>query len=91
MISPDHFREFINPYNKKLVDRGHELELKVVRHSDGNLWSLLDMLLETGYDGLNPLEPQADMDLKKVKTHWAVRWGRLSWAPCRMPSVLKPL
>jgi uroporphyrinogen decarboxylase len=69
MISPQHFREFINPYNKQLVDRAHELGLKVVRHSDGNLWSLLDMLLETGYDGLNPLEPQADMDLKKVKAH----------------------
>jgi uroporphyrinogen decarboxylase len=69
MISPEHFREFINPYNKQLVDRGHELGLKVVRHSDGNLWSLLDMLLETGYDGLNPLEPQAGMDLKKVKAH----------------------
>jgi uroporphyrinogen decarboxylase len=69
MISPEHFREFVNPYNKMLVDRGHELGLKVVRHSDGNLWSLLDMLLATGYDGLNPLEPQADMDLKRVKTH----------------------
>jgi uroporphyrinogen decarboxylase len=69
MISPEHFREFINPYNKQLVDRGHKLGLKVVRHSDGNLWSLLDMLLETGYDGLNPLEPQADMNLKKVKAH----------------------
>ncbi len=69
MISPEHFREFVNPYNKMLVERGHELGLKVVRHSDGNLWSLLDMLLATGYDGLNPLEPQADMDLKKVKIH----------------------
>ncbi len=69
MISPEHFREFVNPYNKMLVERGHELGLKVVRHSDGNLWSLLDMMLATGFDGLNPLEPQADMDLKKVKNH----------------------
>ena len=43
--------------------------LEKLRHSDGNLWALLDLLVATGYDGLNPLEPQADMDLKKVKAH----------------------
>jgi uroporphyrinogen decarboxylase len=69
LISPEHFSEFINPYNQKLVERAHQLGLKVVCHSDGNLWSLLDTLLETGYDGLNPLEPQAGMDLKKIKAY----------------------
>ncbi len=69
LISPQHFREFVNPYNQKIVDRAHQRGLKVVRHSDGNLWALLDTLLETGYDGLNPLEPHADMDLKKVKQY----------------------
>ena len=67
LMSPQHFMEFVNPYNRKLVDRAHELGLKVVRHSDGNLWSIMDTLIESGYDGLNPLEPQAGMDLKKVK------------------------
>jgi len=70
LISPKHFREFVNPYNRKLVDRAHELGLKVVRHSDGNLWSIMDTLVDSGYDGLNPLEPQAGMDLKKVKAAW---------------------
>jgi uroporphyrinogen decarboxylase len=69
LISPRHFAEFVNPYNRKLVERAKELGLKVVRHSDGNLWRLLDILLETGYDGLNPLEPHAAMDLRKVKEY----------------------
>jgi len=67
LISPRHFKEFVNPYNRKLVNRAHELGLKVVRHSDGNLWSIMDILIDSGYDGINPLEPQAGMDLKKVK------------------------
>jgi uroporphyrinogen decarboxylase len=29
----------------------------------------MDMLLDTGYDGLNPLEPQAGMALDKVKEY----------------------
>jgi uroporphyrinogen decarboxylase len=67
LISPKHFLEFVNPYNRKLVDRAHERGLKVVRHSDGNLWSIMDVLVASGYNGLNPLEPQAGMDLKKLK------------------------
>jgi uroporphyrinogen decarboxylase len=69
LISPEQFAEFINPYNRKIVEKAHSLGLKVVRHSDGNLWPILDLLIETGYDGLNPLEPQADMGLRKVKDY----------------------
>ena len=69
LISPEHFRTFVNPYNRQIVDKAHEKGLKVVRHSDGNLWPLMDTLLETGYDGINPLEPQAGMEIKKVKEY----------------------
>ena len=69
LISPDQFKEFVNPYNARLVDEAHQKGLKVVRHSDGNLWPILDILIETGYDGLNPLEPQAGMDLARVKEY----------------------
>lgn len=67
LIAPDQFVEFVNFYNRRLVDAAHEKGLKVVRHSDGNLWPLLDILMDSGYEGLNPLEPQAGMDLAKVK------------------------
>jgi uroporphyrinogen decarboxylase len=67
LISPGYFAEFVNAYNRRIVEKAHEKGLKVVRHSDGNLWKLMDTLLDTGYDGLNPLEPQADMAMKKVK------------------------
>jgi len=73
LISPAQFQEFVNPYNKKLVEKAHAHGLKVMRHSDGNLWPILDIILETGYDGLNPLEPQADMLLKKVKDYCGKR------------------
>jgi len=69
MVSLEHFRILINHYNRQIVERAHQKGLKVVRHSDGNLWPLLDVLLETGYNGLNPLEPQAGMAMKKVKDY----------------------
>ena len=67
LISVEHFSEYINHYNRQIVASARQKGLKVVRHSDGNLWPLMDLLLESGYHGLNPLEPQADMDMKKVK------------------------
>jgi uroporphyrinogen decarboxylase len=69
MVSLEHFTTFINHYNRQIVDRARQKGLKVIRHSDGNLWPLLDLLIDTGYDGLNPLEPQAEMDIKKVKAY----------------------
>ncbi|MCG6908802.1 MAG: hypothetical protein LJE94_01620 [Deltaproteobacteria bacterium] len=83
LVSPEHFATFINPYNRKLVDRAHDAGLKVVRHSDGNLWPILDILIESGYDGLNPLEPQADMALKKVKAYCGDRLCLLGNIDCQ--------
>jgi uroporphyrinogen decarboxylase len=83
LISLEYFKRFVNPYNRKLVERGHELGLKVIRHSDGNLWTLMDTLLDTGYDGLNPLEPQADMDLKRVKEYCGDRICLLGNIDCQ--------
>jgi uroporphyrinogen decarboxylase len=82
LISPDHFDVFIRPYNRKLVDMAHEMGLKVVRHSDGNLWPIIDRLLDIGYDGLNPLEPQAGMSLKKVKAYCGNRLCLLGNIDC---------
>ncbi len=82
LVSPTHFKEFIAPYNQKLLDRAHAHGLKVVRHSDGNLWKILDTLMEMGYDGLNPLESQAGMELKKVKDHCGDRLCLLGNIDC---------
>ncbi len=82
LVSPRHFDEFIAPYNQKLLDRAHERGLKVVRHSDGNLWPILDRLIEMGYDGLNPLDPQAGMELKKVKEYCGDRLCLLGNIDC---------
>ena len=82
LISPEQFTEFVNFYNRQIVDKAHEKGLKVVRHSDGNLWPLMDTLLDTGYDGLNPLEPQAGMLLKKVREYCGDRLCLLGNIDC---------
>lgn len=67
-----------------LIDAG----IKVIFHSDGNLWQILDDLLNAGIDGLNPIEPLAGMDLGKLKRRYGKRLVLVGGIDC---SVLLPL
>ena len=68
IISPKHYREFIKPYQKEIVDFTHQNGMKIVKHSDGNMWPILDDHLEIGFDGFNPIQPDC-MDIADVKAY----------------------
>jgi len=72
LMSPRHFRQFILPGLKRCVDAAHQAGAYVVKHTDGNIMPIIDMIIETGIDGLNPLEPAAGMDIGLIKR----RYGR---------------
>jgi uroporphyrinogen decarboxylase len=82
LVSPRHFREYVKPYHKEIVDRAHQMDLKIVKHSDGNVWSILDDFLEVGFDGVHPIQPQC-MDIAEVKEHMGGRACILGNIDCR--------
>lgn len=45
----------------------HKKGIKVIFHSDGYFMSLLDDLVSTGIDGLNPIEKAAGMDIYEIR------------------------
>ena len=67
LISPIHFKEFIFPRLKKMVDVIHETGAYCIKHSDGNIMQILDLIIETEIDGINPIDPIAGMDIQKIK------------------------
>lgn len=69
LMSPAQFDEFIGPYMKELVDVVHEKGGKALKHTDGNIWPIIDRFVEIGFDGIHPLQPQGGMELAKVKKH----------------------
>lgn len=73
MMSPAHFKEYIFPNLKRCVDAAHEAGAYVVKHTDGNIMSVIDMIVDSGIDGLNPLEPQAGMDIGLIKERYGDR------------------
>jgi uroporphyrinogen decarboxylase len=72
-FSPAVFEEFLLPRLTKIVAAIHEEGAKVVKHSDGNLWRILDGIVSTGIDAINPLEPVAGMDIGEVKAKYGDR------------------
>ncbi len=52
MISPDMYRHFALPFEKKVVEAAHQTGLPYVLHICGNTDSILDAMLESGTDGL---------------------------------------
>jgi uroporphyrinogen decarboxylase len=73
-MSPTHFREFVLPYLKRSVDTAHDAGVPFIKHTDGNIWPLLDMMVdEAGIDAIDPLEPLAGMDIGKVKARYGDR------------------
>lgn len=82
IMSPQHYREFIKPYHAELVEAAHRRGMKIVKHSDGNVWPLLDDFIEVGFDGIHPIQPQC-MDIAEVKQYLAGRACVLGNIDCR--------
>jgi uroporphyrinogen decarboxylase len=73
LMSPKSFRELFFPGLCRVVQGFKDLGLYVIKHTDGNLWPILDMIIDSGIDCLDPIDPQAGMDLAEVKAKYGDR------------------
>jgi uroporphyrinogen decarboxylase len=71
LMSPNHFRKFILPYLKKAVDIAKKYDIPFIKHTDGNIWKIIDMIVNSGINGLHPIEPLAGMNIGEVKEKYS--------------------
>ena len=88
IMSPAHFREFIKPYYAEIVEFVHSKGLKIFKHTDGNHWKIMEDLIEVGFDGIHPIQPQS-LDLADVKRQIGDRICLLGNIDCRETLVTK--
>ena len=81
-MSLEHFKEFVMPYLQEVVDIVKEKSVPFIKHTDGNLWQILDPIVDTGIDMLDPVEPMANMDLRQVKEKYGSRIGLAGNVDC---------
>jgi len=66
-FSSEMYRELLQPIHKRAVDWAHNKGIKAQLHSCGDITTLIPDIIETGVDGLNPLEVKAGMDAIALK------------------------
>ncbi|MEE0202044.1 MAG: uroporphyrinogen decarboxylase family protein [Muricomes sp.] len=76
IMSPELFEEMILPRRKKLNDfiKSKAPQVKIFHHTCGSVYRLLDRLIESGVDILNPVQPSADeMDTYRLQEEFGDR------------------
>jgi hypothetical protein len=81
MYSPRMFAELIIPRLKKLMTRVQEHGLHYVWRTDGNIWSVADMIFEdSGVPGYGEVDYDASMTAERIRQQYPdlVIWANLS-------------
>ncbi len=81
-VSPRLFRQFILPRMKKHCEAFHREGSYVLKHTDGNSWLLLDMMVEAGIDGLHGIQPSIGMDINKLKEKYGQKIALFGAVDC---------
>jgi uroporphyrinogen decarboxylase len=74
MVSPQVLRQHIFPVYRRFNQWCHECQVLTVYHSDGNVETVMDDIIDAGFDAFNPIEPVA-MDIRALKKRVAGRLG----------------
>ena len=66
-LSPADFAQLVAPYMARLTRYIQSRGAWVIMHTDGNIYGLMDQILEIRPDVLQSIDPMAGMDIKEVK------------------------
>jgi len=69
MIHPSHLEKFVFPFFKKIGALCAEQGLGYIFHSDGDCSAAMDQIVDCGFKGFNPIQPNA-MNILEVKEKW---------------------
>jgi len=67
MVSREFTQRFLAPPFQKLVEYAHSRGIPCIKHTDGNIWPIYDIIIDAGANGLHPIDPMAGMDIGEAK------------------------
>ncbi len=67
MLSRDTFDEFVAPYYRQLIPEIKALGMVPIIDSDGQVEPMIDWLVDSGIEGVLPLERQAGVDVAAIR------------------------
>jgi uroporphyrinogen decarboxylase len=66
-LSPSQFEQFIYPFLKRQTTELKRAGAYVIKHTDGNIMQILDMLIDCKPHAIHSIDPLAKMDIAEVK------------------------
>jgi uroporphyrinogen decarboxylase len=72
-VSPAMFRELLAPELRRFVSGVKAHGLPVIKHTDGNIRPILDLIVDSGIDCLDPIDPLAGLDIGDLKQRYGGR------------------
>lgn len=66
-LSPSQFAEFVTPYLHRQVEMIHQEGAFAIKHTDGDIRSIVEDMLSCEVDVMQSLDPQAGIDLAEMK------------------------
>ncbi len=83
LISPRHYRRLVLPRLQKLVAECHRLGVPFIKHTDGNITRVeQELLVESGIDAYQAIEPPAGMDIADLKQRFGSRLTLMGNVDC---------
>jgi hypothetical protein len=67
MMRPELIEKLYGESYRRVAEAVHKQNRKLIWHSCGNIYQLLEKFIEWGFDGIITMEPTAGMDLGKVR------------------------
>ncbi len=71
LVSPEHYRTFIKPWHKNLVERVHQLGGFVHFHTHGANAQIIEDFIDCGFDFINPFDPEEGWDIEEVLKNYS--------------------
>jgi len=66
LMAPQWFTERIFPYYRRMAEGCRQADKPIIYHSDGDLSSMIETILKTGFHALHPIEPES-MDIYALR------------------------
>jgi len=66
LFGSDVYKELVMPAHRKIVNFLHDNCKQVLLHSCGKIKSFLPMLIDVGFDAIQPLEAKCDQDVREL-------------------------
>jgi uroporphyrinogen decarboxylase len=73
IFSPASFRELFFPWYKKIMTAYKDIGFMVIKHCDGDVLQIIDMIMDAPIDCYDPMEPAAGMRLAYFKEKYGHR------------------